>query len=81
MSRLSRIFNPGRSRLRKLAMDLPQENDASQFQFPVEILDQIFHNLADETPEIILGLMLMSRFFYKRCACSFDELSSMLMVA
>ena len=66
MSRLSRIFKPGRSRLRKPATDLAQEDDAPQLQFPVEILDQIFHNLADETPEIILGLMLMSRFFYKR---------------
>ncbi|KIM38240.1 hypothetical protein M413DRAFT_447986 [Hebeloma cylindrosporum] len=65
MSRLSRIFKPGRPRLGKLAREQSPENDAPQSQFPVEILDQIFHNLADETPEITLGLMLMSRFFYK----------------
>jgi len=66
MSRLSRIFKPGRSRLRNLATEAPQENNAPQLQFPLEILDQIFHDLADETPEIILELMLMSRFFYTR---------------
>lgn len=73
MSRLSRIFKPGSSRLRKPATEPLQEDDALQLQFPLEVLDQIFHNLADETPEIILGLMLISHFFYKRCACSFDE--------
>lgn len=78
MSRLSRIFKPGRSRLRKPGTERPQENDAPQLQFPVEILDQIFHNLADETPEIILGLMLISRFFYKRCAGCFNEYYSYL---